>query len=100
MPLTDTTVRNAKPESKPRKLADEKGLFLLIHSNGSKYWRFKYRFAGKEKLLALGIYPDVSLAQARQRAFAAVVEIRLTSAFGVRPNVFSATPLVPLHSLV
>jgi integrase len=67
MPLTDTTVRNAKPESKPRKLADEKGLFLLIHSNGSKYWRFKYRFEGKEKLLALGIYPDVSLAQARQR---------------------------------
>jgi integrase len=67
MPLTDTTVRNAKPESKPRKLADEKGLFLLIHSNGSKYWRFKYRFDGKEKLLALGIYPDVSLAQARQR---------------------------------
>ncbi|ODT74776.1 MAG: integrase [Nitrosomonadales bacterium SCN 54-20] len=67
MPLTDTTVRNAKPEAKSRKLADEKGLFLLIHSNGSKYWRFKYRFGGKEKLLALGIYPDVSLAQARQR---------------------------------
>jgi integrase len=67
MPLTDTAVRNAKPELKPRKLADEKGLFLLIHSNGSKYWRFKYRFGGKEKLLALGIYPDVSLAQARQR---------------------------------
>lgn len=67
MPLTDTAVRNAKPELKSRKLADEKGLFLLIHSNGSKYWRVKYRFGGKEKLLALGIYPDVSLAQARQR---------------------------------
>lgn len=67
MPLTDTAVRNAKPELKPRKLADEKGLFLLIHSNGSKYWRLKYRFGGKEKLLALGLYPDVSLAQARQR---------------------------------
>lgn len=67
MALTDTAVRNAKPESKPRKLADEKGLFLLIHSNGSKYWRFKYRVGGKEKLLALGVYPDVSLAQARQR---------------------------------
>lgn len=67
MPLTDIVVRNAKPESKPRKLADEKGLFLLIHSNGSKYWRYKYRFGGKEKLLSLGVYPDVSLAQARQR---------------------------------
>jgi integrase len=67
MPLTDIAVRNSKPELKPRKLADEKGLFLLIHSNGSKYWRMKYRFGGKEKLLALGVYPDVSLAQARQR---------------------------------
>lgn len=67
MPLTDTAVRNAKPETKPRKLADEKGLFLLVHSNGSKYWRFKYRFGGREKLLALGVYPDISLADARQR---------------------------------
>ena len=67
MPLTDTAVRNAKPETKPRKLADEKGLFLLVHSNGSKYWRLKYRFGGREKLLALGVYPDVSLADARQR---------------------------------
>jgi integrase len=67
MPLTDTAIRNAKPETKPRKLADEKGLFLLVHSNGSKYWRLKYRFGGREKLLALGVYPDVSLADARQR---------------------------------
>jgi len=67
MPLTDTAVRNAKPETKPRKLADEKGLFLLVHSNGSQYWRLKYRFGGREKLLALGVYPDVSLADARQR---------------------------------
>ncbi len=67
MPLTDTAVRNAKPEPKPRKLADEKGLFLLVHPNGSKYWRMKYRFGGREKLLALGVYPQVSLADARQR---------------------------------
>ncbi|SFW19175.1 integrase arm-type DNA-binding domain-containing protein [Nitrosovibrio sp. Nv17] len=67
MPLTDLSVRSSKPEAKPRKLADEKGLFLLLHPNGSKYWRFKYRFNGKEKLLALGVYPDVSLAQARDR---------------------------------
>ena len=67
MTLTNTAILKAKPEAKPRKLADEKGLFLLIHSNGSKYWRLKYRFGGTEKLLALGVYPDVSLADARQR---------------------------------
>jgi len=67
MALTNTAILNAKPEAKPRKLADEKGLFLLIHPNGSKYWRLKYRFGGTEKLLALGVYPDVSLADARQR---------------------------------
>lgn len=67
MPLTNTAILNAKPEARPRKLADEKGLFLLVHPNGSKYWRLKYRFGGTEKLLALGVYPDVSLADARQR---------------------------------
>lgn len=67
MPLTDTAVRNAKPKEKAYKLADEKGLFLLVHTNGSKYWRFKYRFDGKEKLLALGVYPDVSLKDARDK---------------------------------
>jgi len=67
MPLTNTAVNNAKPEDKQRKLTDEKGLFLLIHPNGSKYWRLKYRFGGREKLLALGVYPEVSLADARQR---------------------------------
>ncbi len=67
MPLTDTAVRNAKPGEKQRKLADEKGLFLLVHPNGSKYWRLKYRFGGTEKMLALGVYPDISLVDARQR---------------------------------
>jgi integrase len=67
MALSDIAVRNAKHEDKPRKLADEKGLFLLIHPNGSKYWRMKYRIVGKEKLLALGVYPEVTLATARQR---------------------------------
>jgi integrase len=62
MPLSDTAIRNAKPAATQRKLADEKGLFLLVHPNGSKYWRFKYRFEGKEKLLALGVYPDIPLA--------------------------------------
>lgn len=65
--LSDTQVRNAKPKSKPYKLSDGEGLFLLIMPSGSKYWRLKYFFAAKEKLLALGVYPDVSLADARER---------------------------------
>ncbi len=67
MALTDVMVRKAKAADRPRKLADEKGLFLLVSPGGSKYWRFKYRFAGREKLLALGVYPDVTLAEARER---------------------------------
>lgn len=65
--LTDPDIRNAKPKEKPYKLADGGGLFLLVNANGSKYWRMKYRYAGKEKLLALGVYPDVTLKQARQK---------------------------------
>lgn len=67
MALSDLSIRNAKPSDKPYKLPDEKGLFLLIHPNGSKYWRQKYRFNGKEKLLAFGVYPDISLKDARAR---------------------------------
>lgn len=67
MPLTDIKIRNAKPREKPYKLADEKGLFLLINCNNSKYWRLKYRFSGKEKLLAIGVYPETSLADARSK---------------------------------
>lgn len=65
--LTDPDIRNAKPKDKPFKLADGGGLFLLVNASGSKYWRMKYRYAGKEKLLALGVYPDVTLKQARQK---------------------------------
>lgn len=64
--LTDTAIRTAKPKDKPYKLADEKGLYLLINQTG-KYWRLKYRFAGKEKLLALGVYPEISLKEARAK---------------------------------
>ncbi len=67
MPLTQITIKNTKAEIKPLKLFDSGGLFLLIQPSGGKWWRYKYRFAGKEKLLALGSYPDVSLAQARER---------------------------------
>lgn len=67
MALTDTAIRTAKPAAKPRKLADERGLYLLINPGGGKLWRFKYRVEGKEKLLAFGAYPDVSLKAARAR---------------------------------
>lgn len=65
--LTATSVNQAKPKDKPYKLADEKGMYLLIQSSGSKLWRFDYRFEGKRKTLALGAYPDVSLAMAREK---------------------------------
>lgn len=65
--LTDITIRNAKPAAKPTKLFDGRGLFLLVSPNGGKWWRLKYRFNNKEKLLSLGTYPDVSLKEARQR---------------------------------
>lgn len=65
MPLTDVAIRRAKPSAKPQKLADGGGLYLLITTAGAKSWRWKYRVAGKEKLLTLGLYPDVSLAMAR-----------------------------------
>lgn len=67
MPLTDTAARNAKPQEKQFKLFDGRGLFLLVMPTGGKWWRFKYRFGGKEKQLSLGTYPDVSLKQARER---------------------------------
>jgi integrase len=65
--LSDAKVRHAKPRTKPYKIADGEGLFLLITPSGSKYWRMKYFFDGKEKALALGVYPEISLADARER---------------------------------
>lgn len=65
--LSDALVRNAKPKPRPYKISDGEGLFLLVTPSGSKYWRLRYFFGGKEKLLALGVYPDVSLADARER---------------------------------
>lgn len=67
MPLTDTAIRHAKPKAKAYKLADEKGLFLYVTPSGGKWWRLKYRFGGKEKLISLGVHPDVSLKTARER---------------------------------
>ena len=67
MPLTDTAVRNAKPGEKPVKMFDERGLFLIVTPAGGKWWRLRYKFDGKEKLLSLGTYPDISLKDARDR---------------------------------
>ncbi|MGL5680451.1 MAG: tyrosine-type recombinase/integrase [Plesiomonas shigelloides] len=67
MKLTIRQIDTTKPKDKAFKLSDGGGLYLLVNPSGSKYWRLKYRFAGKEKLLAIGVYPDISLAQARSR---------------------------------
>lgn len=67
MPLPDTTIRNAKPADKARKLFDGGGLYLEVAPSGGKWWRLKYRYGGKEKRLSLGVYADVSLKDARER---------------------------------
>ena len=71
MPLNDAKIRNAKPEPKSVKLFDERGLFIIITSTGGKWWRFRYTFDKKEKLLSLGVYPDVGLKDAREKRDAA-----------------------------
>ncbi|CAK9883733.1 MAG: Prophage integrase IntS [Candidatus Erwinia impunctatus] len=67
MALTDIKVRTVKPLDKPFKLTDGEGMHLLVNPNGAKYWRLQYRFGGKQKMLALGVYPTVTLADARKR---------------------------------
>jgi len=69
--LSETQVRKVRPLHHPRKLSDGGGLYLLVAPNGGRYWRFNYRFGGKNKTLALGVYPDVPLAKARERHQAA-----------------------------
>ena len=67
MPLSDLRIRQTKPDSKPKKISDGGGLFLIVQPTGSKLWRLDDRFSGKQKTLALGAYPQVSLALARQK---------------------------------
>lgn len=71
MTLSDTAIRNAKPRDRAYKLGDGQGLYLLVNPNGSRWWRFKYRVNGKEKLLSLGVYPDTSVKLAREQRDAA-----------------------------
>ncbi|HBM3276833.1 tyrosine-type recombinase/integrase [Klebsiella oxytoca] len=82
MALTDIKVRSAKPQEKEYTLIDGDGMFLLIHPNGSKYWRFRFRFGGKQHLMAFGVYPETSLADARQKR----EEARKLVAAGIDPR--------------
>ena len=82
MALTDTALRAVKPGDKAQKLFDGKGLFMLVSPNGTKAWRFKYQFHGREKLISLGLYPTVSLKDARERA----EQARKTLESGIDPS--------------
>ncbi|CDL87440.1 Integrase [Xenorhabdus cabanillasii JM26] len=82
MKLTDVAIKRAKPEIKSYTLSDGNGLWLLIEPNGSKGWRFRYRFEGKQKMISLGTYPEVSLAEARKRT----IECRSMIADGINPS--------------
>src|SRR5580700_3146317 len=65
--LTESLIRSVKPSDRPQKISDAGGLYLLVAPNGGRYWRYGYRFNGKQKTLALGVYPDVTLVMARSR---------------------------------
>ena len=85
MPLTDAAIKKPKPVDKPTKLADGGGLYLLLNPNGSRWWRFDYRFDGKRKTLSMGVYPDTSLKLAREkrddaRRLLVAARLNLTSA--------------------
>jgi integrase len=80
--LTQAQVRNTKPGPKPQKLFDGRGLFLLIQPSGARWWRLKYRFSGRERLISLGVFPDVPLAAAREKRD----EARRLVAAGVDPS--------------
>ena len=82
MTLTDTKIRNAKSRQAQYKLYDGDGLFLLLMPNGSKYWRFRYRYDGKEKTIALGTHPEITLLEARGKRHAARTQL----AHGIDPG--------------
>jgi sugar-specific transcriptional regulator TrmB len=82
MPLSDIAIRDAQPTDRPQKLADGGGLYLLLNPNGSRWWRLRYRIAGKEKMLSLGTYPETGLEDAREKRD----EARKLLAAGVDPG--------------
>jgi len=83
MPLSDTAIKNAKPTDKPYKMQDEKGMYLLVHPNGGKYFRYNYRFNNKRLTLSLGVYPATSLKEARDKRDTAIKQI----AGGINPGI-------------
>lgn len=89
-PLTEMQIRKAKPAEKPYRLADGKGLYLGVMPNGSRYWRMKYRFDRKEKRAAFSVYPEVTLAEARQACLNA--RGRTDAAYGTFPAKVDASP--------
>jgi hypothetical protein len=82
MPLTDVAVRNIKPGPKTVRLRDERGLYLEVSPKGGKWWRLRYTIQGKENMLSLGVYPDISLKEARERRD----EARKLIASGIDPS--------------
>lgn len=76
MKLTNIACKNAKPREKAYKMADGAGMYLEVAPNGSKYWRMKYKFMGKENRLSFGVYPDVSLLEAREKRDIAKKQLR------------------------
>jgi hypothetical protein len=80
--LTETKIKNTKPKERMYRLADGDGLFFQVSPKGGKYWRFRYLYLGKEKMLALGTYPEVSLANARDKRNAARKDV----ANGIDPS--------------
>src|SRR4029077_16050090 len=80
--LTDSLIRSVKRSTRPRKLSDRGGLHLLVAPHGGRYWRYSHRFNGKQKTIALGVYPDVGLAKARARH----LEARQLLADGIDPS--------------
>ena len=94
MPLTSLAIQNAKPSQKPFKLADGDGLFLIIQPNGSKLWRLRYFYLGKERSLSIGSYPSVTLADARAKRGEAKQQI----VAGTDPSVKKKT-MIQFHPL-
>ena len=80
--LTKLSIKQAKPKGKQYKLTDGQGMYLRVYPNGSKYWQLQYWFEGKQKILSLGVWPDVSLTEARDERFEAKKKIKV----GIDPN--------------
>ena len=74
--LTELSIKQARPRKKQYKIFDGGGMFLLIHPNGSKYWRMNYNFGGKNKLASFGVWPQISLKEARSRRYEAKKKIK------------------------